>query len=57
MMDLFKYHIVGNFDGGNFDIFDAFQPDHQNLTREIFKATQCLVKDNDHPSKYFPSNI
>ena len=42
--------------GGNFDIFDAFLPDHQNLTRQIFKAVQCLVKDSDHPSKYFPSN-
>ena len=33
------------------------QPDHQNLTHQIFKATQVLVKDSDHPSKYFPSNI
>ena len=43
--------------GGTFDIFDAFQPDHQNLTRQIFKAMQHLVKDSDHPSKYFLSNI
>ena len=30
------YHIAGNFDG-----FDAFQPDRQNLTRQILKAIQC----------------
>ena len=45
-------YIAGNFDG-----FDAFQPDRQNLTRQILKAIQCLGKDTDHPSKYFPSNI
>ena len=43
--------------GGNIDVFDAIQPDRQNLTRQIFKAIQRLVKDCDHPSKYFPSNI
>ena len=37
---------------GNFDVFDVFLPDRQNLTRQIFKAIQCLVKDSDHPSKY-----
>ena len=37
---------------GNFDVFDAFQPERQNLTHQIFKAIQCLVKDTDHPSKY-----
>ena len=42
---------------GNFDVFDAFQPDHQNLTHQIFKSVQFLVKDSDHLSKYFPSNI
>ena len=31
--------------GGNFDVFDAFQPDRQNLTHQIFKAMQHLVKD------------
>ena len=31
----FYYHIVQNFDGGNFDVFDAFQQDRQNLTRQI----------------------
>ena len=51
------YRIAGNFDGGNFDIFDAFQPDRQNLTRQIFKVMHHLVKDSDHPSKYFSSNI
>ena len=51
------YRIAGNFDGGNIEVFDTFQPDHQNLTRQIFKAIQRLVKDCDHPSKYFPSNI
>ena len=53
----FYYHIAGNLMGGNFDGFDAFQPDSQNLTRQILKAIECLVKDTDHPSKYFPSNI
>ena len=42
---------------GNFDVFVILQPDCQNLTRQIFKVIQCLVKDSDHPSKYFPSNI
>ena len=28
------YRIVQNFDGGNFDVFDAFQLDHQNLTHQ-----------------------
>ena len=51
------YRIAGNFNGGNFEGFDAFQPDRQNLTCQILKAIQCLVKDTDHPSKYFPSNI
>ena len=31
------YHIAQNFDGGNYDIFDAFQLDHQNLTHKLFK--------------------
>ena len=26
--------IVQNFDGGNFDVFDAFHLDRQNLTRQ-----------------------
>ena len=42
---------------GNFDLFDTFPPDRQNLTRQIFKAIQRLVKDCDHPSKYFLLNI
>ena len=54
---LMIYRVVGNFDRGNFDYFDAFQPDRQNLTHQILKAIQCLVKDTDHPSKYFLSNI
>ena len=30
------YRIVQNFDGGGeFDVFDAFQLDHQNLTCQI----------------------
>ena len=36
------YSIVQNFDGGNFDFFDAFQPDCQTLTCKIFKASQRL---------------
>ena len=43
--------------GGNLDVFDAFQPDRQNLTRQTFKAMHHLVKDSDHSTKYFPSNI
>ena len=43
--------------GENFDVYDAFQPDRENLTCQIFKAMQHLVKDSDHLSKYFPSNI
>ena len=49
---LLIYRIVGNFDG-----FDVFQPDHQNLTCQILKAIQCLVKDTDHPSKYLKSKL
>ena len=30
-----KYRIVQNFDGGNFDVFVAFQLDRQNLTHQI----------------------
>ena len=48
---MFKYVICSI--AGNFDVFDAFQPDRQNLTHEIFKSIQCLVNDCDHPSKYF----
>ena len=33
------YHIAGNF-----EVFDAFQPDRQNLTYQIFKAMQHLVR-------------
>ena len=51
------YRIAGNFDGGNFDIFDALQPDCQNLTHQIFKVIQHLVKDSNNPSKYFLPNI
>ena len=29
-----------NFDRGNFDVFYAFQGDHQNFTYQIFKALQ-----------------
>ena len=53
-ISIMMYRIAGNFDGGN---FDAFQPDRQNLTCQIFKAIQHLVKDTDHPLKYFLSNI
>ena len=37
----------------NFDIFDAYQPDCQNLTHQIFKAIWHLVNNSDHLSKYF----
>ena len=53
--------LVQNFDRGNFAVFDAFQPDCQNLTNQIFKVLQHLcrsiVKDGDHPLKYFPSKV
>ena len=33
----------------NFDIFDGFQPDRQNLTRQIvykqYSVYRCMVKD------------
>ena len=51
------YRIAGNFDGGKYWCFWRFQPDRQNLTRQIFKAIQRLVKDCNHSSKYFLSNI
>ena len=51
------YRIAEILTGGKFEVFDAFLTDRQNLTCQIFKAIQCLVKDSDHPSKYFPSNI
>ena len=55
---LYIYHIVQSFDEGN---FDAFQLDHQNLTSQIVQKQhsvyRCMVKDSDHPSKYFLSNI
>ena len=55
------YCIAENFDKGNFDIFDAFQLDHQNLTHQIalkqYSIYRCMMKDSNHPSKYFPSNI
>ena len=31
----YKYRIAQYFDGGNFDVFDAFQLDRQYLTRQI----------------------
>ena len=46
------YHIAGNF-----DVFGAFQSDRKNLTHQIFKSIQCLIKDSDHPLKYFLSYI
>ena len=52
LLIIYNYRIAGNF-----DVFDAFLPDRQNLTRQFFKAIQCLLKDSDHLSKYFPSNI
>ena len=54
---MINYRIAANYDRGKYWRFWRFQPDYQNLTRQIFKAIQRLVKDCDHPSKYFPSNI
>ena len=46
-----------NFDRENFDVFDVFQLDCQNLTRQIvvkqYSVYRCIVKDNDYLSKYF----
>ena len=35
-----EYRIAQNFDWGNFDVFDAFQLDHQNLSYQ----NNCLIK-------------
>ena len=43
--------------GEKFWHFWYFSARLSNLTRQTFKALQGLVKDSDHPSKYFPSNI
>ena len=34
-----KYRKVQNLMGGNFDVFDAFQPDSQNLTHQTVQKT------------------
>ena len=62
LLDVFcDYCIMQHFDEGKFWHFDAFQPDRQNLTRQIvlkqYSVYRCMVKDSDHPSKYFSSNI
>ena len=48
------YRIAQNFDRENFDLFDIFQLDHQNLTCQIvykqYSVYRCMVKDSDHPS-------
>ena len=36
------YRIAQKFDGRNFDVFDTFQPDSQNLTRQNFQVLQRL---------------
>ena len=36
----------------NFDIFDSLQLDSQNLPCQK-SVYRCMVKDNDHPSKFF----
>ena len=38
------YHIAGNF-----DVFDTFQQDRQNLTRQIFKAMYVKYLTIHHP--------
>ena len=56
-----KHHSLPNYRiVQNFDVFDAFQLDRQNLTHQIEKQHsiyRCIVKDSDNPSQYFPSNI
>ena len=56
-----KYHIVQNFDGGKFWRFWHFQarPSKFNLSNcfKKYSLYRCMVKDSNHPSKYFPSNI
>ena len=34
-----QYDLLNNYHKAqSFDVFDTFQPDHQNLTYQIFKA-------------------
>ena len=47
-----KYHIAGNF----YMFLMLSSQSVKILIHQIFKATQYLVKDSDHPSKYFPWN-
>ena len=60
-LPLSAYCIVQNFDGGNFDVFEAFELDRQNLTHQIVLKTvqplQVYGEGSNHPPKYFPSNI
>ena len=55
------YCITQNSDRGNFDVFDVFELDRQNLTHQIvlkqYSVYRYMVKGSNHPSKYVPSNI
>ena len=55
------YCITQSFDSENFDVFDVFELDHQNLTHQIvlkqYSIYRCMVKGSNHASKYVPSNI
>ena len=57
----YMYRIVQNFDRGKLDVFDAFKLDRQNLTHQMvlkqYNVYRCMVKDDNHLSKYFPSHI
>ena len=45
-----------NFMKGNFDVFNVFQLDC-HLFCKHYNINNYMVKDNDHPSKYLPSNF
>ena len=55
------YHIAQNFDGGKFWRFWHFPARQSKFNPSIFQKQysvyRCMVKDSNHPSKYFPSNI
>ena len=57
-----RYCIAQNFDGGKFWCFWHFpdRPSKFNLSnclKKQYSVYRCIVKDSDHPSKYFLSNI
>ena len=54
---MYIIYIALNFDRGNHNFSDFFQLDSQNLTRwKCYSIYRYMLKDSNHPSKYFPSN-